>query len=85
MTPQKTWPSPNGAKYPAKWRIEIPRERISLTIEPQMASQELTTQTAGVTYWEGAVRVAGTSSGRAIAGKGYVELTGYNGTVGGKF
>ena len=28
-------------------------------------------------YWEGAVSVQGTSGGNAVAGHGYVELTGY--------
>jgi predicted secreted hydrolase len=32
-----------------------------------------------VVYWEGSVKVRGTSRGRDVAGKGYVELTGYAG------
>ena len=33
----------------------------------------------GVTYWEGACRVEGTRGGRPIAGRAYVEMTGYAG------
>ena len=42
--------------------------------------QELVVNTmGGLAYWEGSVRVSGTSNGNAIAGEGYVELTGYAG------
>jgi predicted secreted hydrolase len=44
-----------------------------------VADQELrTTRSTQVTYWEGAVAVAGTQQGRSIMGEGYVELTGYD-------
>jgi hypothetical protein len=33
----------------------------------------------GVAYWEGSVRVSGTSAGQPVSGQGYVELTGYVG------
>ena len=56
--------------YPAGWRLRIPSEKIDLTIEPLLADQELD---VSFRYWEGAVRIEGTSRGR-----GYVELTGYN-------
>ncbi|HEX8552483.1 MAG TPA: lipocalin-like domain-containing protein [Abditibacteriaceae bacterium] len=85
ITPQAFWTSPRGAKYPAKWQLEIPREQISLIVEPEVAAQELVTPTTGVSYWEGASRVSGTSAGNTISGQGYVELTGYDGTLNGKF
>ncbi len=37
----------------------------------------MTTQSTGVAYWEGAVRISGTLRGQPITGLGYVELTGY--------
>jgi predicted secreted hydrolase len=43
-----------------------------------MRNQELDTRrTTGVTYWEGQVTVSGTRTGTPVAGRGYVELTGY--------
>ena len=35
----------------------------------------------GFRYWEGAVEVRGTSAGRPVTGRGYVELTGYAGSA----
>ena len=65
------WESPrSGARYPAGWRLRIPSENVDLRVEPLLADQELD---VSFRYWEGAVRVAGTSHGR-----GYVEMTGYS-------
>ena len=70
------WKSPkNGAVYPAKWTIEIPKLDIALRAEPLMPNQELNMATA--TYWEGAVRFEGKQGKNLLNGKGYVELTGY--------
>jgi predicted secreted hydrolase len=70
-----TWTSPrSGARYPAAWRIRIPRERLDLTVRPLLADQELN---GAFRYWEGAVAVSGAGAGGAAAGRGYVELTGY--------
>jgi predicted secreted hydrolase len=75
----KTWKSrKTGARYPARWRIRVPRWNIDLKVTPTVADQELTTrESTRVTYWEGSVRVDGTYEGRPISGVGYVELTGY--------
>ena len=70
-----TWKSPNGAVYPAKWSIAIPKLNLTLQAKPLMSNQELNTSTA--TYWEGAVAFEGSSQDQPIHGKGYVELTGY--------
>ncbi len=79
ITVQKYWTSPvSGARYPHQWVLSIPEEGIELQLIPRLANQELnTTQSTGVTYWEGAVEVSGKWKGQAIQGKGYVELTGY--------
>ncbi len=69
------WTSPrSGGRYPAAWRIRIPRERLDLTVTPLLADQELD---GAFRYWEGAVSVNGSREGRPVGGKGYVELTGY--------
>jgi predicted secreted hydrolase len=69
------WTSPRSrVRYPSRWRLAIPGAALSLEITPRLADQELI---VGTRYWEGAVRVQGTAAGRAIAGRGYVELVGY--------
>ena len=78
-----TWRSPaTGAEYPAQWQISIPSAGIELTVEPWIAGQEM--QTTFV-YWEGAVRISGVSDGVPVSGNGYVELTGYAGSMQGVF
>ena len=69
-----TWQSPEGAVYPSRWRLEVPADRLDLTVEPLLADQELD---ATFRYWEGAVAVRGTGGGDPVAGRGYVELVGY--------
>ena len=68
------WQSPRGGIYPSRWRFQMPAEGLDLEITPYISDQELD---AIVRYWEGAVRIDGTSSGKPISGSGYVELTGY--------
>jgi predicted secreted hydrolase len=68
------WESPRGGSYPSRWRLRLDAERLDLTITPLVADQELD---VSFRYWEGAVRVRGTRDGRALAGVGYVEMTGY--------
>jgi predicted secreted hydrolase len=73
------WTSPRtGATYPSGWHVRISGAGLDLMVTPTLRDQELDTRsTTGVVYWEGSERVSGTSGGRHIAGKGYVELTGY--------
>jgi len=78
-----TWKSPNNqAIYPAGWRINIPTRAIQLVIDPHMANQEMNLSYA---YWEGAVDVTGVVSGQDVNGNGYVEMTGYSGSMSGEF
>jgi len=81
------WKSPktNGV-YPAKWRMRIPSAGIDINIIPSVANQELITESStGVTYWEGAVEGKGLSGGKPVTIEGYVELTGYAGSLAGLF
>lgn len=75
----RTWTSPHsGGVYPASWEIEVPSERLRLTVTPNLADQELHTRRTGrLDYWEGSVRVEGARDGQAVGGRGYVELVGY--------
>lgn len=75
LEPLDSWRSTaTGASYPSRWRLEVPSAELSLVIEPLLADQELR---LSVLYWEGAVRFEGHRAGRRVAGRGYVELTGY--------
>jgi len=78
-----TWRSPrSGAAYPAAWTVKVPSAGLTLDIKPYLSDQELN---VSFTYWEGAVRVSGEHGGRAVAGNGYIELTGYAGSMAGQF
>jgi predicted secreted hydrolase len=70
------WASPiDQRRFPAGWHLRIARLGLDVEVTPFLPNQELN---LAVRYWEGAVRVTGTSAavGR-IAGVGYAELTGY--------
>jgi predicted secreted hydrolase len=79
MEPTAFWTSPRTTtRYPQRWHIVIPSLNLSLDIVPQLAGQELvTSRSAQVTYWEGAVEITGFDHGRPVRGQGYMELTGY--------
>lgn len=78
-----TWRSPDtGAEYPARWRVVIPERGVAVEIEPWLADQEFQ---GSYSYWEGAVRVSGERNGDPVTGSGYVELTGYAGSMEGEF
>ncbi len=72
-----------GARYPIQWRIAIPRESIVLSVSTPLPNQELDLiDSIGVAYWEGLVDAEGNIAGRRVMGRGYLEMTGYAGSVG---
>lgn len=74
-TPTGAWTAPDGAAtYPAAWRLVASAPAFDLAVTPLLPDQELHTL---VRYWEGAVAVRGTRAGRPVAGRGYLEMTGY--------
>jgi predicted secreted hydrolase len=76
---RSTWRSPRtGASYPSRWTVQVPGAALTLDIEPYLADQELDVSYA---YWEGAVRCEGQRAGQPVRGEGYVELTGYAGSM----
>ena len=82
ITVLDTWTSPaSGGEYPAGWRIRIPKLDLDLEGRPLMPNQELNVST---TYWEGAVEFSGTLAGRPLTAQGYIELTGYAGSMNGR-
>jgi predicted secreted hydrolase len=80
LEPLETWRSEvTGTSYPTRWRVTIPGQRLAFEVRAAMPNQELhTPRSTNVTYWEGAVDVIGTGPA-GIRGRGYAELTGYNG------
>ena len=69
LTPVRTWQSAEGSHYPVQWTLRIPRLGLELDVEAAFDDQEMHHT---VRYWEGAVTIGGTHSGR-----GYLELSGY--------
>ncbi len=83
ITVTDTWrSSETDTEYPAGLQISVPSAGIELTVEPWIDAQEMR---VAFTYWEGAVRISGMSGGVAVSGNGYVEMTGYKGSMQGVF
>jgi predicted secreted hydrolase len=87
VTPTRTWRSARSdATYPVEWAVDVPKAGLHFAVRAVVDAQELRTRrSTNVTYWEGAVRVDGTSDatgGRRpgrLTGVGYLEMTGYSG------
>lgn len=76
----------SGGEYPSRWKVQVPSAQIELDLAPLLADQELNTGgSTGVIYSEGDVAGGGTSGGLKVSCEGYVELTGYAGSLGGLF
>ena len=63
------------------WRLRVRELGLDVEGRPLMPNQELTGTTV---YWEGAVQFNGTLDGRPITAKGYIEMTGYAGSMVGR-
>lgn len=76
--PIRSWRSPRTQiEYPVVMRLRAAGR--TLELHPLMDDQELDSRVStGIIYWEGAV-TARTNSG--VAGRGYLELTGYSGRL----
>jgi predicted secreted hydrolase len=74
LQPLEYWTSPRTkARYPVKWRIEIPPLKLVLECAAAIPNQEVVGgEQGGATYWEGAAVYSGSAGG-----VGYFELTGY--------
>jgi len=75
-----TWSSDSDrAVYPIHWRVAIPSLEIDLDVTTPLKKQELEGKTGlSPSYWEGAIRLAGTRGVRPLIGAGYLEMTGYD-------
>jgi predicted secreted hydrolase len=75
IEPAAQWTSPRtGITYPVAWTVTLPALDIHLEIEALLPDQEMD---VSFLYWEGAVNITGDWQGEPVAGRGYVELTGY--------
>jgi predicted secreted hydrolase len=79
LSPGRTWRSEaSGARYPIEWTVELPGRQMVLTVSAAVPDQELRTErSTAITYWEGSVTAQGRYQGRRVAGRGYLEMTGY--------
>ena len=82
IEPADWWTSPKtGGRYPVRWRVSVPDHGIDLEVVGLLPNDELDGRaTTGVVYWEGPVAASGSQQG-----EGYVELTGYAGSLEGRF
>ena len=79
ITPQGYWTSPEtGVEYPMGLRVEVQKPRLELELTPYLEQAEFSSDILGVSYWEGAVAVAGQHLGRPVTGWGFVELVGFD-------
>jgi predicted secreted hydrolase len=88
ITATGTWKSPHsGARYPSGWQVSLPDAGYNLLVTPTLADQELRTGgSSSLIYWEGQVTIQGVDCAQQpVTGQGYVELTGYAGSLGGRF
>lgn len=82
LVPGRQWKSSaTTGSYPVEWQVKLPEEGLDLSIRAVVDAQEMVGTRSNVNYWEGAVDVEGTRAGKPIAGRGYLEMTGYSGRV----
>jgi len=81
-----TWTSPHtGAVYPSGWSIVAAGLNLNVKISPALQDQELASgASTSIIYWEGSVEAEGSRDGKPVTGRGYVELTGYAHSLGGR-
>jgi len=80
MTPEFFWKSQTTkANYPIAWRVAVSKEQLEFIIKPVLANQELVF--SPLIYWEGAFDLIGTRANTPVRGRGYLELTGYAGSL----
>lgn len=76
--PTRWWrPAGDAVRYPVGWSLDLPELGLALEVSPLLDAQEWR---GAFRYWEGAVEARGRGpDGDPVAGRGYLELTGYGG------
>jgi predicted secreted hydrolase len=79
----EVWKSPvTGAAYPVQWHIVVSKLGIELEVTTALKNQELAGNSRMIpNYWEGAIDLEGRRGSAAVAGVGYLEMTGYDRAV----
>ena len=78
LEPSGLWRSTRSFNdYPTDWQLELPEARISLHATCAFEDQEFITLISKPAFWEGRVHVSGTKAGKAVAGVGFVERSGF--------
>jgi len=78
IRPDGAWTSPrSGGVYPMGWSVTLNQPAYELRFTPALLDQELFSESASPTYWEGDCDVEGTRNSQPVRGQAYVELTGY--------
>ena len=79
LTPTGSWTSEaTGGEYPMGWNLTVKSLGLDVVLTPLMEDAEFAAiGVIPVPYWEGGVDVEGVQDGAPIAGKGFVEMTGY--------
>lgn len=73
LRPLEHWTSPQGARYPVAWSLELLPLGRALEVRARFPEQLMD---LSVRYWEGAVEVREAGGGQEL-GRGYLEMTGY--------
>lgn len=78
LTRGRKWRSEfSGGEYTLGWQIELPAQKVSLSVDAAQDDQEVrAAKTSRVSYYEGAVRVSGSVGEKKVGGSGYLEITG---------
>ncbi|PKB78806.1 MAG: hypothetical protein BZY88_16535 [SAR202 cluster bacterium Io17-Chloro-G9] len=80
LIPTDAWRSPaTGVEYPSGWHLEVASLDLVVNLVPVQRNAEFGDSLyVPIAYWEGAVTVTGMKEGDEVAGKGFVELVGYD-------
>ena len=76
MSPLEFWQDGQGHQWPIAWHLAVqggPNLKVLAVLDDQLMDMDLT-------YWEGLVAAYDEQTGE-LKGHGYLELTGYNGTL----
>ncbi len=73
-----TWRNSRGASYPSLWGIGVPKFALDCVVDPDIQNQEAAFA-RGARYYQGSVDVEREDPGPRDYGRGYAELTGYDG------
>lgn len=68
-----------GTVYPMGWKLTVGSIDLALTLAPVQQNAEFAgSRFVPPAYWEGAVAGEGSKGGRPVAGKGFMEMVGYD-------